>query len=120
MQDQSVGQKIPLAANEVKALDARISRALERTPAISIPENFAAMVASSLPVRSFPEVKTTHYGRNAAVLCFPLLLVALLLLAPATAKGSAMMICLQWMLGFQFALIASWIATKGVRPIFFK
>jgi hypothetical protein len=120
VQDQPIGQNIPLSAQEVKALDARIFRALERVPAASIPENFAAMVASNLPARSFPEVKATHYGRNAAVLCFLLLLIALLLLAPATAKGSTMMICVQWMLCFQFALIAAWIASKSVRPVFFR
>jgi hypothetical protein len=119
VQDQPIGQNIPLSAQEIKALDARISRALARIPAASIPENFAAMVASHLPARSFAEVKATQYGRNAAVLCFLLLLAALPLLAPATAKGSAMMICLQWMLCFQFALIGAWIASKSVRSLFF-
>ena len=120
MPKQPIVRNISSSAEESKALDARITHALERVPTVSIPADFAAMVARDLPVLNVPEVKATHYGRNASVLCFVVLIIALLLLAPTAGRGSVAMICLQWILCFQFALLAAWIVSKSMRPDFFR
>jgi hypothetical protein len=101
------------------ALDARIVRALERSPdaAPLIPENFAARVAGRVRVRRAITLKPTHYGRNAMVFSMAVLLVVLVMLAPGGRDRSMLGVVLDWCLCGQLIVLAMWLSVKrrGLR-----
>lgn len=104
---------------EIRALDARIVRALEKSPdaAALIPENFAARVAGRVRVRRAIALKPTHYGRNAMVLSVAILLMVLLMLALGGSDRSMLGVVVDWCLCAQLIALAMWLSVKrrGLR-----
>jgi hypothetical protein len=78
--------------------DAVMTRALERGPEVSVPMDFAARVAASLPPARKPR-RTMQVSRTAAIASAGVLAVAMFVLAPHAAPTFAS-------LAFDFELIA--------------
>ena len=104
---------------DVRALDERVVRALERVPdaAVSIPADFAARVAGQVPASRPVSFTPTHNGRTVMVVSVVVLLVALLALAHAGAERSVFGLAVEWFLFAQFLALAVWLGTRswGVR-----
>jgi hypothetical protein len=94
--------------HEVELLDQRIVRALETAPGLQIPVDFAARVASLLPVRRPVSLTPTHYGQNAMLIGMVVTLAALLVLAAHTT-GHALGL-LESVLFAQFSALAVWLS----------
>lgn len=95
-------------------MEQRLIRALETRPAVEIPADFAARVASQLPERRPITLTPTHYGRKAMVLCMVVLGVALL--AAFALHGVAVPPAVQitgWILYAQFLALVVWFGMRG-------
>jgi hypothetical protein len=97
-----------MAARE---FDQRLIRALEMAPELAIPSDFAARVASRMPVKQPISFKTTHYGQLAMWIGMVVLLAALLASTLHIAHNSTFGLTLQWTLCAQFVLLAVWLST---------
>jgi hypothetical protein len=99
-----------------RELDLRLIRALETTPELRIPADFASRIMNQLPERPPATVTRTYFGYGAMMISVVALLVALLVLAghaAANASGhSVVSLLLQWTLCAQFIALAVWL---GVR-----
>ena len=92
----------------------RMTRALERAPAVAVPADFAARLMARLPERKAPRVpagsewfvRRTHYGRN-AMLAGAVLLCCLLVVA-ASNRGSVVWEMAEWIALAQLGGIALW------------
>jgi hypothetical protein len=93
----------------IEHLDQRIVRALETAPQPQIPADFAARVASRLPVRRPVSLTPTHYGQNATLAGMLVTLVALLVLA-LHSPGHAAFGLLESVLSAQFLALAVWFS----------
>jgi hypothetical protein len=89
-------------------LDQRIVRALETAPDLHMPVDFAARVASLLPVRRPVTLTPTHYGQNAMLIGMVVTLAMLLALAMHTT-GHALGL-LESLLFAQFIALAVWLS----------
>ena len=99
---------------DARVLDARIVRALEKSPdaATFIPENFAARMAGRVRARRAISLKPTHYGRNAMLFSMVALLVVLLVLALGGGDSSMFGVVLDWCLCAQLIALAMWLSMK--------
>jgi hypothetical protein len=97
---------------EDRALDARIVGALEESPRVQIPTDFAARVASRIPVRTAhlrtARIQARRVGYIVAAACLIVLAVAMLALATRSSH-SAFYIALDWTLAAQFCVLAAWL-----------
>jgi hypothetical protein len=91
--------------NEVELLEARVVRALERTPEVLISAEFAKRVAGMVPVRREVPVRATRYGRNAAIVSMAVLVVAVLLMARGAAQESVVRMTVEWVLCGQLLVL---------------
>lgn len=104
-----------------EALEVRIVQALEAQPEVDIAADFAARVASRMPVREVVSVRKTglrevvfretHYGRSMMVVGMVVLIAAMLALAPRAA-GSVVWVGMEWTLCAQFVLLALWFVMR--------
>jgi hypothetical protein len=95
-------------------MEQRLIRALEIRPAVQIPADFAARVASQLPERRPIALKPTHYGRKAMMVCMVVLGIALLtafalhrIPVPAAVQVT------EWILYAQFLALVVWFGMRG-------
>jgi hypothetical protein len=95
----------PAPPSEAELLEARVVLALERVPEVVIPEAFAKRVAGMVPARREIAVKTTRYGRNAAIVSMAVLMVAVLLIARGAAHESVVRMTLEWVLCGQLLVL---------------
>jgi hypothetical protein len=96
--------------NEHDPLNDAITQALETKPTISVPDDFAARVMARVPQTRravAPSISRGRYGRFALLCAMPLLVVAMLVLAPAT-HDSVLWLCMQTMLFAELAGIVLW------------
>jgi hypothetical protein len=101
------------------ALDARISRALETPPQLSIPADFAAKLARQLPQLALtPAVMVTpaRHGRNAAIVSMLVLLVLIFSFAPRVTGNSHLWLSMELVYCAQLVLLALWLGTRHARP----
>ena len=98
------------------ALEARITRALETAPEVSIPSGFAARIASQLPPLANATLTPRRYGRNVAVVCMAMLLALILVFAHRATGTSLLWSSIEWLFSVQFALVAVWLAVRQDRP----
>ena len=108
MYDESVDDKSSYEA----AMEARLTRALERVPEPKIAADFAARVAARVPAEKPIAVRATYYGRTAVVIGMVVLFVSLLVFAPRTAGNSTFWVAMEWILCAQFIGLGVWL---GVR-----
>jgi hypothetical protein len=85
MHDQPLNQQ-DLSPDELEHLEQRLTRALETVPEPHIPADFAARVASQLPVRRPVSLTPTHYGQGAMRIGAFLTLAALLAFAVRSGR----------------------------------
>ena len=100
------------SSDEMRALDGRITAALERAPHPSIPADFAARVAARLPVvgaRATTYLPSSRVGIAASIAGLLLLLAGMLLLAPRTTGHDVYWMGLEWTLAAQFCVLAVWL-----------
>jgi hypothetical protein len=103
---------MPDDAMKDAALDAKILRALETAPEVSIPAGFAARVARQLPPRAVVTQLPRRYGRNAAVACMAGLLVLIFALAHRAAGTSPLWVSVELIYCVQFVLLAVWVGMR--------
>ncbi len=96
--------------NELDSMDARLTRALERKPAVAVPSEFAARVAAQVPARASVAVRVPHYGLLAARIGVAVLLVALVAMAMRTTGHSVLGVALEWVLCAELAGLAGWLS----------
>ena len=113
MRDESLNRQHSTATetDQLARLDQRLIHALEIAPEPRVPDDFAARVASLLPVRRSVSVTPTHYGHYAMAASMVILLAALLLLAPHAGR-SIFGLTLQWLLCAQFIGLAVWLSAR--------
>jgi hypothetical protein len=96
-------------------LDLRIAEALDRGPQITVPEGFAARLASRLPepapARSVMPAFRYTYSRRLAMICVALL--AVILLVAAASKPSNFTMAEAIFVG-ELALLTLWLSRR--RP----
>ncbi|MBS1815629.1 MAG: hypothetical protein JSS87_12200 [Acidobacteria bacterium] len=99
--------------NNERAFEERLTRALEKTPSIEIPANFAQRVLGALPERRWsPQIVRSRYGRNAGIASMVLLactLVALLVVQPQNAFVS---LGVEPLLALQLGALVFWFAIR--------
>jgi hypothetical protein len=100
-------------AAEAVLLEARIRRALETSPRTTIPEGFAARVASQVP--PLPQVVLTpqRYGQRAAAVSLAALMALMLAFAHRATGSSLYWLSLEWIFCLQFVLLAVWIVARN-------
>jgi hypothetical protein len=102
--------------NEADSIDARLTRALERKPAVDVPADFAVRVAGKAPVRRVVAVPAARYGLAAARIGMGILVIALVVLAMRSTSHTAVGAALQWVLCAELVVLAVWLG--GVwRPM---
>ena len=95
--------------SDVDSMDERLTRALERKPAVDVPAGFAARVAGQVPVRRAVAVPTARYGLLAARIGMAVLVVALVVLAMRHADGTVFGITVEWILCAELVGLAAWL-----------
>ena len=90
---------------EAELLEARMVRELERPPEVVIAAEFAKRVAGMVLARREVAVKTTRYGRNAAIVSMAVLMVAVLLIARGAAHESVVRMTVEWVLCGQLLVL---------------
>jgi hypothetical protein len=101
------------------ALDAQITRVLETRPSVRIPADFAARIASQVPLLPAPataSITPRHYGRNASIASMAVLLLLIFAIAHRATGSSLLWITAQWIFCAQFTLLAVWLAGRRIRP----
>lgn len=96
--------------NNEDSVDARLTRALERKPAVDVPADFAARVAAQVPVRQAVVVVPTRYGLMAARIGMAVLLAALVVVAMRSTGHSVFGIAVEWVLCAELAGLAAWLS----------
>jgi hypothetical protein len=96
--------------NEVDPMDARLTGALERKPAMDVPADFATRVAAQVPVRPLVALRVPRYGLLAARIGMAVLLVALGLVAMRSNGHPVFGAALEWMLCAELAGLAAWLS----------
>jgi hypothetical protein len=96
--------------NEVDSMDARLTRVLERKPAVDVPADFAARVVAQVPVRRAVVVVPARYGLLAARAGMAVLLAALVVVAMRTTGHSVFGMAVEWVLCAELAGLAVWLS----------
>ena len=95
--------------SDVDSMEERLTRALERKPAVDVPAGFAARVAGQVPVRRAVAVPTARYGLLAARIGMAVLVVALVVLAMRHADDTVFVITVEWILCAELVGLAAWL-----------
>lgn len=102
--------------NDGDSMDERLTRALERKPAVDVPAGFAARVAAQVPQRRPVAVQPARYGLLAARIGMGVLLLALIMAAMHSAGRTVFGVAVEWVLCAELAALAAWLS--GVwKPI---
>jgi len=110
MHDEPLDQET-LSPNEVRQLDERVVRTLEAAPAIEVPADFAARVASRLPARRPVSLTPTHYGERATWVAIVIAMAALLAVALHTTTHAVFDV-VQALLLTEFIALAVWLSLR--------
>jgi hypothetical protein len=115
MHDEPVNQdNVSPAAMEAafEQLDQRLIRALETVPEPEIPADFAARVASQLPVRRPVSLTPTHFGYTAMLLGMVATLAAMVVFALHTTTGRTAFGLPESLLLTQFIVFVIWLSIR--------
>ena len=100
------------------SLDARIMLALEASPRVEIPADFAARLARHLPPRPTAILTPGRYGQRAAVASLLVLLALILAFAHRATASSVIWLSLESIFCAQFALVAVWLVARNAGYTF--
>ena len=92
-------------------LEARLERALEARPGVTVPEGFAQRVSAMAAAES-RAVPAPRVGVWALRGAFALLMVAMLVFAPWAMTRSAMPMTLEFLLAAEFVGLACWLSLR--------
>jgi hypothetical protein len=95
--------------NEADSMDARLTCALERKPAVDVPAGFAARVAQQVPVRRPVVAPAARVGLVAAWIGMGILLVALVVVATHSTGHAVLGVTLEWILCAELVVLAAWL-----------
>lgn len=100
-----------------KALDARLVRALETRPEITVPAEFAARVASRMPSRRPALLRRTHYGQWVMVLSLVVLAAALAAMVAGNFGRTPIGLAMEGVIYAQLLSLAVWLGIRraGLR-----
>jgi hypothetical protein len=96
--------------SDVDSMDARLTRALERKPAVAVPAGFAARVAGQMPVRNAVTVPPARYGRAAMWIGMAVLVVVLVVVTMHFHGRTMFGLALEWILCAELAGLAAWLS----------
>ena len=102
---------------EERALDMKIVAALERVPDVSssIPSDFAARVAASVPSRRAVAETPSRWGRTMMWVSLVVSLVVLAFVGAARAEQSVAVTTVVWTLYLECLAIAVWLGVRRWR-----
>jgi hypothetical protein len=106
-------------AGDAGNIDGRLMRALERRPAVTVPEDFALRVAARLPASAAalgPTIHATYVGRRVAWAAAALLLLATIALAPSAMHSNAKR-WLEFAFEVEFVALAAWMALRPMLQL---
>ena len=95
--------------SDVDSMGERLTRALERKPAVEVPAGFGARVAGRVQVRRAVAVPTARYGLLAARIGMGVLLLALVVVAMRFPGRTMFGVALEWILCAELAGLAIWL-----------
>jgi len=95
--------------SDMDSMEERLTRALERKPAMDVPAGFAARVAGQVPVRRAVTVPVARYGLLMVRISVGVLLVALMVVAMHSAGHTMVRLALEWILCAELAGLATWL-----------
>jgi len=98
-----------------RMLDALIVQALEEQPRTAIPPDFAARIASQLPVRRQAFFRQRHFGTTFSWIGVITLIVALFFLAHTATRGSSTEEWVELFVCTQLLCLVVWMALKARR-----
>jgi hypothetical protein len=102
--------------NSEELMDARLTRALERKPAVDVPADFAVRVAQQVPLRGAVRLPTARYGPTAMRVGMAVLVVVLVAVATRSSGQTVLGVMLEWILCAELVALAVWLG--GVwRPM---
>ena len=98
--------------------EARVDRALERSPEVTLPADFAARVARSLPAKEpLPVQIRPVFGQTAGYLALAAMMVMLLVLArmhpEALEAGKGFVFVVELLLVAQLLAVGVWLGTRS-------
>lgn len=96
--------------NDGDSMDERLTRALERKPAVVVPAGFAARVAGQVPVRKAVAMPTVRYGLLTAQIGMGVLLLALVMVAMHSAGRTVFGVVVEWVLCAELVGLAVWLS----------
>jgi hypothetical protein len=113
MHDEPINQQHP-SRFEVTSdeFDQRVVRALETTPDLQTPADFAARVVSRLPSARPVSTARTRYGDSAMLIGIAVLFSALFVLAPEASNRSVVGLTMEWLLCAQFIGFTLWLSIR--------
>jgi len=98
------------------ALEERLTRALERVPAVTIPAEFAARVVAQVPRRREVAVRPMRYGLMVMRIGMAVLVIALMAVAMhAGQRSSVFSMSMEWVLCVELVGLAIWLG--GVKGL---
>jgi hypothetical protein len=114
MYDEPVNQEHPpqFEMTLLAELDQRVIRALEASPEPQISDDFAARVASRVPVSRPSSVTPTRYGHNTILISIAVLFAALFALAPREVNRSVVGLTIECLLCAQFIGLTIWLSVR--------
>jgi hypothetical protein len=90
-------------------MDERLTRALERKPAVDVPDGFAARVAGLVPMRQAVALPRARYGLMAARICVAALLLAVMVVATRWGGRTVSGVVVEWVLCGELIGLAMWL-----------
>jgi hypothetical protein len=94
---------------DMGGMDERVTRALERKPAVKVPEGFAARVAGLVPARRAVALPKARYGLLAARICVAVLLPAVMAVAMRWGGRTVPGALVEWVLCGELIGLAMWL-----------
>lgn len=95
-------------------LDAMLTEALERSPEVKIPADFAARVAANVPKRRTVQLHPGRYGWRGGLVALAMLLGLLFSMAPQF-YSSTLWAGIELLFCLQFAALLVWLVLPGIR-----
>jgi hypothetical protein len=93
-------------------MDRKIIMALEASPRVDLPADFAAKVAAKMPPRTAAAITPTCYGVGATLACLVALTALMLGFSPLLVQDSAHWVSIQTAFCAQFVLLAVWLIAR--------
>jgi hypothetical protein len=95
--------------NDGDSITERLTRALERKPAVEAPAGFAARVAQQVPARRAVTLTPARYGRRTMWVGMAVLVLAVMVVATRWTGSRDFGTALEWVLCTELVALAAWL-----------